>query len=299
MQVGIRRRRASLFGSHSGCGTISKDRAAVEAERFLSHMSEAESARSTVRGRLVCAIGLLTKDDWLVVGWVLAVKFLLFVFGAKSYQILEDKSLQGAHAWFEIWNRWDSLHFQRLAQFGYSATDTLPLGFVAFPETRPIRLQRDGHDESLVLSAVSLVSAAFWSSHGRLSSWRIRRFGCCFHSRRRSSTKTGQFGLSRQRRARRNVVLFDLSDGVFFTHWLYGEPVSRAEFGVAYGGAHGTLVAGRCARGAGLDDARTRCHSVSYTRRRSVASILGRAPLEMAVALDRARTHRFRRLFNG
>ncbi len=130
MQVGIRRRPASLFGSHSGCGTISKDRAAVEqAERFLSQMSEAESARSTIRGRLMRAVGLLTKDDWLVAGWVLAVKFLLFVFGAKSYQILEDESLQGARAWFEIWNRWDSLHYQRLAQFGYSATDPLKAWF--------------------------------------------------------------------------------------------------------------------------------------------------------------------------
>jgi len=64
-----------------------------------------------------------------VVGWVLALKFLLFVFGAKSYQILEDKSLEGAHAWFQIWNRWDALHYQRLAQFGYSATDTLKAWF--------------------------------------------------------------------------------------------------------------------------------------------------------------------------
>jgi len=88
-------------------------------------MIETETAKSTICGRLMRAARFLTEDDWLVVGWVLAVKFLLFAFGAKSYQILEDKSLQGAHAWFEIWNRWDSLHYQKLAQFGYSATDTL------------------------------------------------------------------------------------------------------------------------------------------------------------------------------
>ena len=78
---------------------------------------------------MIRAVGWLTKDDWLVVGWMLAVKLLLFVFGAKSYQILEDKSLRSTHAWFEIWNRWDSLHFQRLAQFGYSTTDTLKAWF--------------------------------------------------------------------------------------------------------------------------------------------------------------------------
>jgi hypothetical protein len=33
-------------------------------------------------------VGLLSKRDWLVVGWVLAIKALLFLFGAKSYQTL-------------------------------------------------------------------------------------------------------------------------------------------------------------------------------------------------------------------
>ena len=173
------------------------------------------------------------------------------------------------------------------------------LGFVAFPETRPIRLQHHGHAESLVLSAVALVGAAFWSSHGRLSSWRIHRFRHRLNSSSGSSAKTGQFRLSRQRGATCNVVLFDFPDGIFFTHQLYGEPVSRARFGVAHGSAHGKLVAGRCARRAGLDDARARHHSASDPCRRSDAPILARAALEMAVALDRARPHRLRRLFNG
>jgi len=130
VQVGNPGGLASLFGSHAVCGTISKDGRADEISgTFLFDMSQAENARSTIRERSGRAVGLLTHRDWLVVGWVLAVKFLLFVFGAKSYQILEDKRLSGAHAWFEIWNRWDSLHYQRLAQFGYSATDTLKAWF--------------------------------------------------------------------------------------------------------------------------------------------------------------------------
>ena len=35
----------------------------------------------------------LQREDWLVVGWVLAIKILLFIFGAKSFRILENKPL--------------------------------------------------------------------------------------------------------------------------------------------------------------------------------------------------------------
>src|SRR6266487_2777879 len=105
VQVGIRRWRASLFGSHSGCGTISKDRSAGETSgTFFSHMSETEIARSTIRGRSMRAVGLLTVDDWLVVGWVLAIKFLLFVFGAKSYQFFGEKTFQVPSRCLEFWN---------------------------------------------------------------------------------------------------------------------------------------------------------------------------------------------------
>ena len=76
---------------------------------------------------------LLSKRDWLVVAWVLAIKVLLFVFVVKSYQVLENKRVEGAHAWLELWNRWDALHYQKLAQFGYSATGELRPSMVFYP----------------------------------------------------------------------------------------------------------------------------------------------------------------------
>jgi mannosyltransferase PIG-V len=36
---------------------------------------------------------------------------------------------QGIYAWLETWNRWDALYYQKLAQFGYSATDTVKAWF--------------------------------------------------------------------------------------------------------------------------------------------------------------------------
>ena len=74
-------------------------------------------------------VSLLSKRDWLVVGWALAIKCLVFLFGAESYRILENKQLPGPHGWLEIWNRWDSLHYLRIAQSGYSAKDTLKAWF--------------------------------------------------------------------------------------------------------------------------------------------------------------------------
>lgn len=72
---------------------------------------------------------ILSKPDWLVVSWVLALKVIFFVFGAQSYKILQNQRQPGFHGWLELWNRWDSLHYQKLAQFGYSATDTLKVWF--------------------------------------------------------------------------------------------------------------------------------------------------------------------------
>lgn len=61
----------------------------------------------------------LPREDWLVVGWVLGIKIVLFVFGAESFRIFENRELSGQHPLLEIWNRWDSLHYQSLARIGY------------------------------------------------------------------------------------------------------------------------------------------------------------------------------------
>jgi mannosyltransferase PIG-V len=88
--------------------------------------------KSTILERIKRVIALLPRDDWLVAGWVLAIKILLFAFGAKSFQVLENKPLPGTYPWLEIWNRWDAIYFQHIAQFGYSSTDVLKAWFYPF-----------------------------------------------------------------------------------------------------------------------------------------------------------------------
>ncbi len=37
-------------------------------------------------------VSFLPREDWIVVGWVMAMKLLLFYFGATSYAVLWDKA---------------------------------------------------------------------------------------------------------------------------------------------------------------------------------------------------------------
>jgi hypothetical protein len=107
------------------------------------------------------AIPLLPKEDWLVVGWVLAIKVLIFVFGAKSYQVLEDEPLQSARSWLEIWNRWDSIHYQGIAEFGYQAGDVSIAFYPLFPWcVRLISyLNKDYLASAFIVSGVASVAA--------------------------------------------------------------------------------------------------------------------------------------------
>ena len=73
--------------------------------------------------------GWLPRDDWLVIGWALAIKVLLLALGAASYRAFEEEDVPFGRPWLEIWNQWDSIHFLRLAEFGYSAADKFKAWF--------------------------------------------------------------------------------------------------------------------------------------------------------------------------
>lgn len=59
---------------------------------------------------------------WPLVAFVLAVKALLLVHGAQSFQVPWDFALTEPNGFFGIWNRWDSLNYLHIAEFGYQAT---------------------------------------------------------------------------------------------------------------------------------------------------------------------------------
>src|SRR5438270_10195881 len=71
----------------------------------------------------------LPRDDWLLIGWSLVIKFVLIALGAASYQAFEEEDVPFGRPWLEIWNQWDAVHFLRLAEFGYSAADKFKAWF--------------------------------------------------------------------------------------------------------------------------------------------------------------------------
>lgn len=64
----------------------------------------------------------LRRRELETIAIVVSIKALLFLFAGQSYQVLQNQRVVGPRGWLEIWNRWDAVNYQRLAQFGYSAT---------------------------------------------------------------------------------------------------------------------------------------------------------------------------------
>ena len=75
----------------------------------------------------------LRHHEWRMIAIVISIKALLFLFGGQSYQALADQRVGGVRGWFEIWNRWDALNYQKLARFGYSASGELQPLLVFYP----------------------------------------------------------------------------------------------------------------------------------------------------------------------
>ena len=106
---------------------------------------------------------ILPKEDWLAIGWTLAIKLLLIAFGAESYQILSNVRISGLRQSLQIWNRWDSHYYLKLAEFGYSSADPLKAWlYPLFPWTVRVFavVTRDYLVAAFVVSALALAAAA-------------------------------------------------------------------------------------------------------------------------------------------
>lgn len=75
----------------------------------------------------------LRRREWRSIAIVVSIKALLFLFAGQSFQVLQNQRVAGVRGWFELWNRWDSLNYQKLAEFGYSATGELQPLLVFYP----------------------------------------------------------------------------------------------------------------------------------------------------------------------
>ncbi|HUS09427.1 MAG TPA: glycosyltransferase family 39 protein [Pyrinomonadaceae bacterium] len=75
----------------------------------------------------------LRQRELRTLAMVICIKALMFLFGIQSYQVLQNQRVAGLRGWLEIWNRWDALNYQKLAQFGYGATGELRPLLVFYP----------------------------------------------------------------------------------------------------------------------------------------------------------------------
>jgi hypothetical protein len=105
----------------------------------------------------------LSKRDGIVIGWILSIKVVLFLFGAVTYQVLENKPVHGVHGLLAIWNRWDALAYQKLAQFGYDMSGEFKTWFYPlFPWTVRLIAQLSGDYvlSAFIVSGIASVAAA-------------------------------------------------------------------------------------------------------------------------------------------
>lgn len=75
----------------------------------------------------------LQREELRLMSLILAFKALLFLFAGQSYQVLTNQPVDGIRGRFEIWNRWDSINYQALAEFGYNATAEMRPRLVFYP----------------------------------------------------------------------------------------------------------------------------------------------------------------------
>jgi hypothetical protein len=75
----------------------------------------------------------LRRRELRTLAMVISIKALLFLFGVQSYQVLQNERVVRLSGWLEIWNRWDALNYQKLAQFGYGANGELKPLLVFYP----------------------------------------------------------------------------------------------------------------------------------------------------------------------
>ena len=85
-------------------------------------MDEDHIRNPPVKGAAEPTLWGLRHRELRIIAIVVSIKALLFLFAVQSYQVLQNQRVAGVHGWLDIWNRWDALNYQKLAQFGYSAT---------------------------------------------------------------------------------------------------------------------------------------------------------------------------------
>lgn len=102
----------------------------------MSRLVEQTAMRAKPRMRETIAqawLRLRMMTDRSLLGTILAVKGLILLLGALSFQAYTNQRIGSWRGWLEIWNRWDAPHYLDLAQYGYQPSGEIGLFLVFYP----------------------------------------------------------------------------------------------------------------------------------------------------------------------
>jgi hypothetical protein len=95
-------------------------------------MSESPPSPATAAGATRARLGRRNSKLELI-KLILAIKLLVLALGAVSVEVWQNKSFNSWLAWLNVWNRWDAVHYQSIAQNGYQAAGDDRFLLVFFP----------------------------------------------------------------------------------------------------------------------------------------------------------------------
>src|SRR3989441_2772264 len=101
-----------------------------EGEPVPANEPQAEDGLTRARDRVPLFIRRL---DWKLIGTLLAIKALFYLYGTQAYQVLTNSSIRSFKNWLALWNRWDAVHYVALAENGYQATGEARFLIIFYP----------------------------------------------------------------------------------------------------------------------------------------------------------------------
>ena len=209
-------------------------------------------------------VAFLPREDWIVIGWVVAIKTLLVVIGVKSYPMLWDKYAPTPNRWFALWDQWDFGYYQKIAEFGYEAKD----GSLAFYPLFPWLLRLVAYISGSYLAAGLIVSGIASVATAVLL--------------RRLVQLDYDSGV-----ALRSVWFFLIFPTGYFCMWDIAKACSWLSLWLYPGCARRSLATSRFATSLLLADTRNWRCSCSHAGRRGSTKIFHESPVESAVVVDR------------
>ena len=117
--------------------SMTKDEQSLSTASVLLPESEAGTPvvpqSGSLPGNVAAHLKPQRRQDFRLIGMMLAVKAVCMVFAVQSFHVWADQPTKGWRAWLEVWNRWDAVNYLKLAEFGYQATGEMRPLMVFYP----------------------------------------------------------------------------------------------------------------------------------------------------------------------